>query len=137
MRQLYSVRKDRLGMTFSPAKRASPSSSTALMTWPWRAVPKSFRASSERIAQPAGIICEPGKPASRRIRSRGIGGQHRQEEEQAAELGAERRGAEVELPDIGDIGDGGPRAGGTFVIGPARQAGEAFLLEDHARRRPG
>ena len=60
----------------------------------------------------------------------GDGGQHWQEEEQAAELGAERRGAEVELPDIGDIGNGGPRTDGTFVIGPAWQASEAFLLED-------
>ena len=29
-----SVRNERLGMTFNPAKRASPWSSTELMTWP-------------------------------------------------------------------------------------------------------
>ena len=70
MRQLYSVRNERLGMTFSPANRASPSSRTWLMTWLWRALPKSFSASSERIAQPAGIIFEPGSPAWARIRSK-------------------------------------------------------------------
>ena len=57
-------------------------------------------------------------------------GQHRQEEKQAAEFGAERRGAEVQLPDIGDIGDGGSGANGPFIIGPAWQASEAFLLKD-------
>jgi len=31
--KLYSVRKERLGMTFKPAKRARPSSRTWLMTW--------------------------------------------------------------------------------------------------------
>src|SRR5271157_1932466 len=51
MRQLYSVRKDRLGMTLRPAKRASPSSKTELMTWLWRALPKSFSAKSDRTAQ--------------------------------------------------------------------------------------
>ncbi len=44
MRQLYSVRKDCLGMTLRPAKRASLSSKTELMTWLWRALPKSFSA---------------------------------------------------------------------------------------------
>ena len=32
MRLLYSAKNDRFGITFNPAKRASPSSSTALMT---------------------------------------------------------------------------------------------------------
>jgi hypothetical protein len=56
--------------------------------------------------------------------------QHRQEEEQAAELGPERRRTQIELPDVGDIGDGRPRPGGTFVIGPTRQASKSFILED-------
>ena len=34
IRQLYSVKNDRLGMTFNPAKRANPGSKTTLMTWP-------------------------------------------------------------------------------------------------------
>src|SRR5271166_2636702 len=70
MRQLYSVRKDRLGMTLRPAKRVRPSSNTELMTWLWRALPKSFRAKSDRTAQPAGIIFEPGKPHRAKIVSR-------------------------------------------------------------------
>ena len=57
-------------------------------------------------------------------------GQHRQEEEQAAELACRTTRAQVELPDIGDIGGGRPRTGGTFVIGPAWQASESFVLED-------
>ena len=56
--------------------------------------------------------------------------QHRQEEEQAAELGPKRRRTQIELPDVGDIGDGRPRAGGTYVIGPTRQASESFVFED-------
>jgi hypothetical protein len=46
-------------------------------------------------------------------------GQYRQEKKQTAELGVERARAQVELPDIGDIGRGRPRAWWTFVIGPA------------------
>ncbi len=34
------------------------------------------------------------------------------------------------MPDIGDIGDRGARAEGTFLISPAWQASETFLLED-------
>ena len=117
-------------MTFKPAKRASPWSKTTLMTWPWRAVPKSFKAKSDRMAQPAGIISDPGKPALTEDAIEGDRGQHRQEEEQAAEFGPERRGLKVELPDIGDIGRGRPRAGWTFVVGPAWQASESFVLED-------
>ena len=57
-------------------------------------------------------------------------GQNGQEEEQAAELGLKRARAEVKLPDIGDIGCGRPRARWAFVVGPARQASESFVLED-------
>ena len=62
---LYSVKNDRFGTTFNPAKRASPSSSTALMTWLCRALPKSFSADSDRTAHAAGTIVEPGKPPPR------------------------------------------------------------------------
>ena len=88
------------------------------------------RPSSDRIAQPAGIICEPGNPASWQDPVQGDRGEHGQEEEQAAELGPERRRAQIELPDIGDIGRGRPRAGWTFVVVPAWQASESFVLED-------
>jgi hypothetical protein len=63
MRQLYSVKKDLLGMAFSPANNASPSSKTWLITWPCLAFPKSFRAKRDLIACSAGIIFDPGKPA--------------------------------------------------------------------------
>ena len=100
------------------------------MTWPWRAVPKSFKAKSDRMAQPGGIISDPGNPASLEDAIEGDRGQHRQEEEQAAEFGPERPRAQVELPDIGDIGRGRPRAGWAFVVSPARQPSESFVLED-------
>ena len=58
--------------------------------------------------------------------------QHRQKEEQTTEFGPERPWAQVELPDIGDIGRGRPRAGWAFVVGPARQPRESFFLEDLA-----
>lgn len=60
----------------------------------------------------------------------GDGGQGGQEEEQAAELGGERPGTQVESSDIGDFGGGRPRAGRSLVVGPARQTSEAFLPED-------
>jgi hypothetical protein len=90
MRQLYSVRKLRLGITFSPAKSAKPWSNTELMTWLCRTLPNSFNASSERIAWAAGICCVPGKPAcSSCSRSSGIFVRYdTHEQEQPAELGA-------------------------------------------------
>ena len=93
-------------------------------------MPKSFKASSDRIAQAAGIICEPGNPAVLEDPVQGDRGEHGQEEEQAAELGPKRRRAQVELPDIGDIGRGWSRSGWTFVIGPAWQPCESLALED-------
>ena len=71
IRQLYSVKNDRLGMTFKPANRANPSSSTTLMTCPCGAVPN-LKARSDRMAEPGGIISEPGNPDFLRMRSRGI-----------------------------------------------------------------
>ena len=60
----------------------------------------------------------------------GDGGQGGQEEEQAAELGGERPGTQVELSNIGDLGGGRPWPGRSLVVGPARQASEALLPED-------
>jgi len=57
-------------------------------------------------------------------------GQYRQEKEQAAELRVERARAQVELPDISDLGGGRPRTWWTLVISPAWQASESFVLED-------
>lgn len=34
------------------------------------------------------------------------------------------------MPDIGDIGDGGPATGRPFIVGPTWQASEAFLPEN-------
>jgi hypothetical protein len=59
-------------MTLRPAKRAKPSSKTELRTWLWRALPKSFKAKRARIAWAAGIVLEPGKPASSRSLSKGM-----------------------------------------------------------------
>ena len=42
----------------------------------------------------------------------------------------ERPWVQVELPDIGDLSRRRPRAGWAFVVGPARQASESFVLED-------
>src|SRR5512143_1305072 len=72
MRQLYSVRKERLGGRLSPANSARPSSKTSLMTWLWRAEPNSLSASSARIAQAAGTWREPGKRACASRFSKGI-----------------------------------------------------------------
>src|SRR5262249_2053042 len=127
-------------MTFNPAKRASPGSKTSLMTWPCRAVPKSFKAKSDRRAQPGGVISAPGRPARWRRRSwepgpredasQGDGREDGQEEEQPAEAGATRPRTEVELPDVRHLGGRRPRAGRAFVVGPAGQASESLGLED-------
>ena len=100
------------------------------MTWPWRAVPKSFKANSDRIAAAGWDHLRSGEPRLPEDAIEGDRGQHRQEEEQAAEFGPERRGAQVKLPDIGDIGRGWPRTGWAFIVGPAWQASESFVLED-------
>jgi len=70
MRQEYSVKNDRLGITFSPANSARPSSNTDAIAWLVRAAPVSFSASRERIAAPAGTIRLPGRPASCMISSK-------------------------------------------------------------------
>src|SRR6516164_7051209 len=98
------------------------------MTWRWRAVPKSFRARSERRAQPAGIMSDPGEPRVAADAIQGDGSQDRREEEQAAEFGRERPRAQVELPDIGDRRYRWTRAGRSLVIGPARQPSEPSSL---------
>ena len=51
------------GILFRPVKRVSPSPMTSLMTWFERALPKSFRASRDRMAWLAGI-CVIGLGAS-------------------------------------------------------------------------
>ena len=61
MRQLYSVRKERFGITFNPANKASPSSRTALMMCKCRCVPNSFNPSKLRNACAAGSIGVPGR----------------------------------------------------------------------------
>src|SRR5208337_3056510 len=61
-----------LGDDVQSGEEGNPSSRTPLMTWRWRAVPNSFKARSDRRAQPGGIISDPGNPAAWRMRSRGI-----------------------------------------------------------------
>ena len=58
-----------------------------------------------------------------------------EEEEQAAELGAEVARRQVKAADVGHVGD--DRAGlvGPFVVGASRQLGEALVLEDRGDRR--
>src|SRR5207244_2600273 len=60
----------------------------------------------------------------------GHSGQDGQEEEETAELGVQGAGLQVQLVDVSDVGQGGPCAGGSFVVVASWQAGEAFLLED-------
>ena len=71
-----------------------------------------------------------GEPRPGEDAVQGDRGQHGQEQEQAAELGPEGAWAEVELPDIRDVGRRRVRAGWAFLVGPARQPCEPFLLED-------
>src|SRR5712692_3387968 len=68
IRQLDAVKKARLGMTLRPAKRAKPSSKTALLTGRWRALPKRFKAKRARMAWAAGILFALGKPNACRPR---------------------------------------------------------------------
>ena len=104
-------------MTFKPAKRASPSSSTELMTWLWRALPKSFRASSDRTAQRGRDHLRSGEARLREDAVQvGERGQVGQEQEQAAELGAEVPRGQVELADVGDVGRDGAGPVGPLVV---------------------
>lgn len=100
------------------------------MTWPWRALPNSLRASRDRRACGAGIMVEPGQArladqaVERQLSERG------QEQKEAAELGMQGAGLEVEFPNVGHGGDGGARTGRPFVVGAAGQFGEAFFLKN-------
>src|SRR6202022_3853924 len=57
-------------------------------------------------------------------------GQAGGEEEEAAELGAERAGGEVELADVGDVGGRGTGPWRALLVEPPGQAGEALGLEE-------
>ena len=99
------------------------------------AVPESFRANSDRIAQPAGIICEPGKPASRKIGSKGMTAR-------SARRGTGRRtwcercGAQVKLPDIGESAMVGREPTGRSSSARRGKRAKPSSLRT-ARRRPG
>ena len=100
------------------------------MTWRWRCRPEQLQG-QERSQSAAGWDhLRSGESRLLEDAIEGDRGQRRQEEEQAAELGFKRARVQVKLPDIGDIGCGRPRARWAFVVGPARQASESFVLED-------
>jgi hypothetical protein len=70
---------------------------------------------------------QPDLPGDRVERDCGRG---RQEQEQPAEAGPQVPGGQVELPDVGDVGRGGPGTEGPFVVTAAGQSGEPLILED-------
>ena len=57
-------------------------------------------------------------------------GEHRQEKEQAAEFGPERLQAQIQLPDVDDVGRGWPRSGWALIVSPAWQPRESFILKN-------
>ena len=63
MRQLYSVRNERLGITFKPANNPAPSSMDRSVTWLTRRLPINLGASKANRACNAGICFVPGYPA--------------------------------------------------------------------------
>ena len=63
------------------------------------------------------------------------GDQPGEEQEQAAELGAEVARRQVELADVGHIGHDGAGLVGPLVVEPSRQLGEALLLQDRGDGR--
>ena len=135
MRQLYSVRNDRLGITFSPAKRASPSSSTELMTWLCRAVAEELQGQERPDGAAGGDHLRSGEARPRRTVQPGMdpamGGRgtgHRT-------WCGRRRGGEVKSADVGDVGDDRRGLVGPFVVAASRQLGEALFLEDRGDRR--
>ena len=58
-----------------------------------------------------------------------------EEQEQAAELGAETARRQVELADVGDFGNHGAGLVGTVVVEPPRQLGEALHLQNRGDGR--
>jgi len=58
-----------------------------------------------------------------------------QEQEQAAELGVQGAGCQIELTDIGHLGGDGTGAIGPLVVAASRQFGEALFLEDRGDGR--
>ncbi len=105
------------------------------MTWLWRALPKSFSASSDRKAARGRDHLRAGETAPREERVQVGRDQPRQEQEQAAELGAEVARCQVELADVGHFGHDGTGLVGPLVVGASRQLGEALFLQDRGDRR--
>ncbi len=105
------------------------------MTWLWRALPKSFSASSDRNGASGRDHLRAGEAAPRQELVQVGGDQPGEEQEQAAELGAEVARRQVELADVGHLGDDGARLVGPLVVDPPRQLGEALLLEDRGDGR--
>ena len=105
------------------------------MTWLWRALPKSFRASSDRMAQAAGTIFEPGKPPRVSSASRSAETSQGKNRNRPPKLVRRARGREVELADVRHIGHHGAWLVGPLVVGPSWQLGEALVLEDRGDRR--
>ena len=58
-----------------------------------------------------------------------------EEQEEAAELGAEVARREIELTDVGRFGNHGSGLVGPLVVASAGQLGESLLLEDRGDRR--
>ena len=104
------------------------------MTWLWRALPKSFSASSDRTAHAAGTIFEPGKPLRARSASRSAATSPGRNRNRPPNLVRKPR-RQVELADVGHIGHDGTGLVGPLVVAPSRQFGEALFLQDRGDRR--
>ena len=107
-------------MALRPAKSARPGSKTSGMTWKWRLPCQSLRASRARKAQAGGEHLRAGEAVVGQQAVKVEAHQVGDEQEEAAEVGVEPAGSEVELA---LVGDGRRERGGRW--GFAAQAGGA------------
>jgi len=99
------------------------------MTWLWRALPKSLRARSERIACPAGIILEPGKTGIAQQLIEGICARYGKREKSPEACPKSSRG-KVQLADIRNRSKFRADTRWSLLIAAPRKPSEALLLED-------
>ena len=105
------------------------------MTWRWRAVPKSFKASSDRMAQAAGTISDPGKPLRARIPSRSAATRSGRKRNRPPNLVRSARGVRSSWRTSATSAVDGTGLVGSLLVAASRQFGEALFLEDRGDGR--
>jgi len=129
MRQLYSVKNERLGITFKPAK-GQPFVQDGAHYVAVACGTEEFQPQQGAHGASGGDHLRAGETDLCHDPIEGNRSQHGEEEKQAAELRLDPPRAEVEFADIGDLRRDGACAQRSLVIATPRKPCEAFFLQD-------